>query len=155
VGVDAQTLARVIYHEGGAYLNGTRSAAEFIDDNLGIHESVGIAQVKVSTARQIDRDVYGDTVMAAGTDEQVSDRLIYDLPYALRTAAGKLRLLMDQGITDRYGLVMTYNLTLDSARGWMEAGYSFDEATLEALDIYRDVQLRRAQELNEAVAALE
>jgi hypothetical protein len=88
-GVDGQTLARIIYHEGGNYLDTDwRRTATEEKEMLGT-SSVGLAQAKVSTARLVDLRVYKDWELVQETNDVViRSKLIYDWDYAIRTAAG-------------------------------------------------------------------
>lgn len=155
VGVDGQTLARVIYHEGGNYLDTgwRRSLAE--QKEMQVTSTVGVAQVKISTARLVDLLVYKDWELVNEPDDMViRSKLIFDWDYSFRSAAGYLKLLQDEGIEGRYAQFMSYCLSIEGARAWKEAGYSMDHAALEEIGIDPEVMERRQQELNEAKAAI-
>lgn len=153
VNIDGQTLARIIYHEGGEYLSWRQEAMK-AQDRSGLRSSVGIAQMKVATARQVDREIYGDTAMADSSDAAIRDRLIDDWPYAMRTAAGYLRLLQNRGMTGEWPLFMAYNVDPDTALAWKALGHPMDRASLEGLGIRADVFIARQQKFNDAKNAI-
>jgi hypothetical protein len=151
--VDGQTLAHIIYHEGENYLSVRRSATELKE--MLVTSSVGIAQVKVDTARLVDLKVYQDWALVMEPDDIViRSKLIYDWGYALRTAAGYVRLLQDEGVTGDFPQFMSYALSLDAARAWKDTGYSMEVPTLESLGISSDVFKQRQDKFNEARDAI-
>lgn len=153
VNINGQTLARVIYHEGGNYFSPRRSATELKE--MAVTSSVGIAQVQIATARLVDLKVYRDwSMVQEPSDLVIRTRLIYDWPYAMRSAAGYLRLLQDEGVTGEWPQFMAYSLSLDVAKAWKETGHSMDRAVLASIGANPDVMIRRQQLFNDAKNAI-
>ncbi|HSH18267.1 MAG TPA: hypothetical protein VK978_02695 [Candidatus Saccharimonadales bacterium] len=154
VNIDGQTLARLIYHEGGEYLSWRQDLMK-AQDRVGLRSSVGLAQVQIDTARLVDREIYGDVTMAESSDDAIRDRLIDDWPYAMRTAAGYVRLLQNRGMTGEWPLFMAYSIRIDTALAWKAMGHPMDKATLLSLGITKaDSFIARQREFNEAVDAI-
>jgi hypothetical protein len=153
-GVDGMTLARVVYHEGGNYLDTSwrRTATEQAESRLGV-SSVGIGQITVATARQVESEVYGGD--DSGLDDAtVKSRLIHDEDFSIFIAAGYIRLLQDRGLGVGWPQFMGYNMSLDAAQAWKAAGHPMDTASLEALGLRADVEQARQQYYNDAVNAI-
>jgi hypothetical protein len=154
-GVDGQTLARVIYHEGGNYLEASwrrRMTGEAELAFLGDH-SVGIGQIKPSTARDVDNKIY-HTDDSALTDSDVKSKLIYDQNYAIRIAAGYLRILLDEGLGTGWPQFMAYSLSPQLAATWKHAGHPMDTTYLTAQGFNVEKFQARQQKYNEAVNAI-
>lgn len=127
-GVDGQTLARVIYHEGGNYFSPRRSATE-IKEAL-VSGSVGIGQLKPDTVKLVAIKVYHDYVLAQEDSAVIREKLVYDWDFSLKYAAGYIRLLQDAGVSGDWPLFMAYSLSVDQAVKWKAAGHPMDPASL-------------------------
>lgn len=159
-GVHGQTLARIVYHEGGNFLSIRRDAWSVVEFSFPPTRSVGIAGIKPSTARSVLRDIYGDPVEQTMTDENLRNRLISDDAFSIRVAAGYLRMLQNAGLTGEWPQFMAYSQSVEQAVAWKAAGHPMDPATLarigfidEGGDEFLDFR-ERQQFYNDSVAAI-
>lgn len=155
-GIDGQELARVIDHEGGQYLDNAvlRDSWELVEEAWPYPDpSVGIAQMKVSTARTVDAQVYG-TDDSSVSNEDMRYRLIHDQNFSIFMAAGYLQLMQNEGVGDGWPQFMAYSLSPKTALAWELAGHPMDTASLKALDIIPESFQPRQQLYNDAVAAI-
>lgn len=154
-GIDGQELARIIYHEGGNYLDSSwrRAITQQAESALPFVDSVGIAQVKVGTARNVDSWIYGADDSAI-SDDAIKSRLIYDQNFSIYMAAGYLRILQDEGLEDGWSQFMAYNMPPETALAWKEAGHPMDTASLAALGLDPETEQARQQSYNDTLAAV-
>ncbi|GAA4969534.1 hypothetical protein [Kineococcus glutinatus] len=152
--VNGQTLARVIYHEGGNYFSWRQDFTK-AQEYTGLRGSVGIGQIKPATARDVARQVYGDEQTANLSDKQLRYKLIEDWPFSMRIAAGYIRLQQDvAGIEGEWPQFMAYSLKPETAKAWRETGHAMDADTLKSLGIEVEDFQHRQQKFNDARNAI-
>jgi hypothetical protein len=153
-GVDCQTLAHIIYHEGGNYLSIRRSATQ-VAELSGPMASVGIGQMTIPTAKLVALKIYSDWQTVFADDIVVRASLIYDIPFALKMAAGYVKLLEEAGVAGDFQLFMSYSLSVTGAKAWRATGYSMNRAVLSTIKGLRlDKFIPRQNFYKQAVRAI-
>ncbi len=138
-GVHGQTLARIIYHEGGNYLDPRRRGATAAQERwLPIRESVGIAQVKPATARSVLKDLYHDPNVDRLSDRDLRNKLVDDMKFSIKIAAGYMRQLQNAGIEGEWPQFMAYSLAVGQAVKWKAAGHPMTRQSLRAMGFTGD-----------------
>ncbi|UWZ36359.1 hypothetical protein Drose_35890 [Dactylosporangium roseum] len=150
--IQGQTLAHIIYHEGGNYLSARKGATQ--KSEMLYSGSVGIGQMRVDTAKLVALKVYRDWSTVDSEDIVVRTNLIYNTDYALRYAAGYVALLQQAGISGDFQLFMAYSLSVDAAKAWKAKSYSMTPSVLDALGFNTRIFIERKRHYDDAVRAI-
>jgi hypothetical protein len=99
--IDEQLLAAIVHHEGGAYLDFRRTGDQVRDYAIAELKrgSVGIAQIRIDTARRMLEQQYG---IAGLDDETIAVNLIRDDDVSIRLAAANLSSLQYLNVSGKY-----------------------------------------------------
>ena len=159
VEVHGQTLARLIYHEGGNYLSIRREAVRNGERLLPASFSVGVAGIRPSTARSVLKEIYRDPNVDRLTDRDLRNKLIDDLNFSIKVAAGYMRQLQNAGLQGEWPQFMAYSLGVGQAVKWKAAGHPMTRQSLRAMGFTGDnreldVFIQRQQHFNNARNAI-